>query len=336
MAVAAHPEHHEVERPASRRPAGGPSERRVAASCAAHQSAPSPRPIASPVGNGCRLPAGSGTSTAPPAVPSSVRPIPSRMSSSGLTFESGWSRGTNRSSPHQTWMSAHGTVAIERRLHQGPVDPDRRRAAGRRPVGAAARGDRVARATRRIRSAASRRGGRGVGHDPDLGLRLRPASSLRPSAGQRRGRAQRADRRPGRAVRLRWPRRAGPPRSAAGRRKCRSSASTPSCQTRTWTVSASAVTSARSSEPRRSASSSTRRVVPAGIVETIGRTTHGDLASGRPTAWPRGPGRSPAWRPDRGSRGGRRRGRGRRPRCERLDHRQPEPRRQPAARGRPA
>ena len=28
-----------------------------------------------------------------------------------LTFESGWSRGTNRSSPHQTWTSAHGTAS---------------------------------------------------------------------------------------------------------------------------------------------------------------------------------------------------------------------------------
>ena len=88
---------------------GGPSARNVAASCSAHQSAPSPRPIASPVGKGWTFLAGSPTSTAPPAVPSSVRPIPSRMSSSGFTLESGWSRWTKRSSPHQTWTLCQGT-----------------------------------------------------------------------------------------------------------------------------------------------------------------------------------------------------------------------------------
>ena len=56
--------------------AGGPvraERRRPAAPRTSRRPA---RPIASPVGNGWRLPAGSGTSTAPPAVPSSVRPMP--------------------------------------------------------------------------------------------------------------------------------------------------------------------------------------------------------------------------------------------------------------------
>ena len=91
--------------------------------------------------------------------------------------------------------------------------------------------------------------------------------------GSRRGRSGR--RRPPR------PRRpAGRPRSGAPRGRPRSSASTPSSQTRTWTVSASAVTSARSSEPRRSARISTRNVVPGGIFEPTGRTT--TVTSDRP------------------------------------------------------
>jgi hypothetical protein len=53
----------------------------------------------------------------------------------------------------------------------------------------------------------------------------------------------------------------------------RSIASTPSSQPRTWTFSASAVTSARSSEPRHSARISTRSVVPAGIGDATGRMT---------------------------------------------------------------
>ena len=53
----------------------------------------------------------------------------------------------------------------------------------------------------------------------------------------------------------------------------RSMACTPSTQVWTWTFSASAVTSARSSEPRRSASSSTRSVVPGGCDDASGRIT---------------------------------------------------------------
>ena len=70
--------------------------------------------------------------------------------------------------------------------------------------------------------------------------------------------------------------RASPSRSTSVRRgalNVRSIASTPSSQTCTWTFSASAVTSARSSELRRSASSSTRSVVPSGIDEVTGRIT---------------------------------------------------------------
>ena len=53
----------------------------------------------------------------------------------------------------------------------------------------------------------------------------------------------------------------------------RSIAATPSSQACTWTFSASAVTSARSSEPRHEESSSTRSVVPAGMGEVTGRIT---------------------------------------------------------------
>ena len=66
---------------------------------------------------------------------------------------------------------------------------------------------------------------------------------------------------------------ASPSRSTSLRRgalNMRSISWTPSSQAWTWTFSASAVTSVRSSEPRRSARISTRSVVPGGIGEATG------------------------------------------------------------------
>ena len=61
---------------------------------------------------------------------------------------------------------------------------------------------------------------------------------------------------------------------------------TPSSQVWQWTFSAAAVTSARSSEPRRSASSSTRSVVPAGASDAIGRMTTDTIpVESRSFAW---------------------------------------------------
>ena len=217
------------------------------------------------------------------------------------------------------------------------------RTAGRDPVGAPATLDCVERgmgkqkrlhardaAPRRpghvaILSAASSAADLIVGNDDDLGLAHDgPPSGPINAAAARSAPTATGSRRP---VSIASASRSASPRRGA--RKWRSRASTPSCQTRTWTVSASAVTSARNSEPRRSARSSTRRVVPAGIVLTTGRTTTATsarpsdrvAASPRPTAGltvpPRG--RPPFGGPGRaGDRG------------ERLDHLEVEPRRQPA------
>ena len=82
----------------------------------AHHAAPRFSPIAIVVGKGWRLSIGMGTGVGAPDRPSpswpvSVQPIASRMSSTGLTLDSGWSRGTYRSSPHQTWTTGHGTAS---------------------------------------------------------------------------------------------------------------------------------------------------------------------------------------------------------------------------------
>ena len=70
------------------------------------------------------------------------------------------------------------------------------------------------------------------------------------------------------------------PRVRRGARKRRSSTSTPILPGADHArVSASAVTSTRSSDPRRSARSSTRSVVPPGMAPTTRRSTQVDLAS---------------------------------------------------------
>ncbi len=149
------PEQHQVEhRPAvgllepGRRAAPRPASRRT-------MRHPRPLPIASPVGNGWTFSTGSGTPARPPAVPSSAMPMSSRMSSNGLTLDAGWSRGTKRSSPHQTWTS---------------VPRHRRRRAAARPAGGRSRPA----STRR--SSPSRRGPAGRRHRPGS-VAIRSATS---------------------------------------------------------------------------------------------------------------------------------------------------------------
>ena len=250
------------------------------------------------------------------------------MSSNGLTLDRAWSRGTKRSSPHQTWTLPATGRRSRGRGGEIAVDADRGGAAGRGPVGPTARLDggpqrrpdpvpgqlRRGRPRRRRRRSPVRSSTAGRAPAGGMG----PPTSW---AAARRLTVAMSSRRP---VSIASASRSTSPRRAARNR--RSNASTPSCQTRTWTASASAVTSARNSEPRRSASSSTRRVVPAGIVETTGRRT--TATSPRPwlsvAAIPRlTAGRPPGAGFEREARGPLRHD------CQRLHDRHPEPRGQP-------
>ena len=136
VAVAPDAEEHEVEDRPAVVAAAGPTARsssreRGRTPVAAPGGRRSPRPPGT--GGGGRT---AGTRPASRRRPSLPRPArcPRRMSSNGLTLDSGWSRGTKRSSPHQTWTAAHGTSARQGRLGERAVDPGDGRAAGRRPV----------------------------------------------------------------------------------------------------------------------------------------------------------------------------------------------------------
>ena len=69
----------------------------MAASSAAYRAAAqaglSPSAMASPARIGCRLASGIG------------------MPAMGITLDSGWSAGTNRSSPHQVWIRDQSSVS---------------------------------------------------------------------------------------------------------------------------------------------------------------------------------------------------------------------------------
>ena len=91
-------------------PAGGPAPRIARAYASAAPAAPVPCAIAAGDGIGWRFAAGIRTPCPCPPTSDDADPLfassppdASRICSSGATFESGWSYGTNRSSPHQTW-----------------------------------------------------------------------------------------------------------------------------------------------------------------------------------------------------------------------------------------
>ena len=136
--VAADPEQDEVEhRPAvdDRR---GPRPAALARARPRSRRRPSPRRSPRSSGtDGCSRRAAAPPSPLLPSALPAWRPgRSSRMSSNGLTLDSGWSRGTKRSSPHQTWTVGHGMSFTCAGAARCAVDADRassRRSSPSRP-----------------------------------------------------------------------------------------------------------------------------------------------------------------------------------------------------------